>query len=171
MEHILTECESPERETIHTTIEKLWKRKQTKVEWPGWSHGAALGCGLVNFRDKKGRKMPELDRFYRIIRSEADHLTWTLRCARRIDNKDDPDKYPTEDEVKSKLAAALNKRLQIDMILTNVYKFEKNALSTKVVLSTWKGALLDENKLPENWLKADGVLVGIRPRRPRGRNR
>jgi exonuclease III len=171
MEHILTDCQSPERETIQKTAEDLWNQKQQEIEWPGWTYGAALGCGMVNFRDKNGRKLPELDRFYRIIRSEADHLTWTLRCARRIDKKDDPEKHHSEDEVRNKLAAILNKRLQIDIILTNVYKFEKKALSKKTVLGTWKGTLLEEDILPTDWLKANGVLVGIRPRRPRGRNR
>jgi hypothetical protein len=118
---------------------------------------------MINLRDKKGRELPALDRFYRIIRLEADHLTWTLRCAQRIDKKDDPKKHPTEDIVKSKLAAILNKRLQIDIILTNAYKFEKKALSKEVVRKTWKGALLDEETLPVDWLKANGVLVGIRP--------
>jgi exonuclease III len=171
MEHILAECLAPEREIIQKTTEELWRRKQKDIPWPGWTYGAALGCGLTTFRDKKGRKMPELDRFYRILRSESDYLIWVIRCKRRIEDGDDVEKQITELEAHNRLVAALNKRLHVDIALTNIYKFENKALPQDIVLATWKGALLEENTLPKDWLKVDGVLVGIRSRRPPGRNR
>jgi hypothetical protein len=171
MEHILTECQTPERETIQKATEALWRQKQEDIPWPRWTYGAAIGCGLITFRDKKGRKMPKLDRFYRILRSEADYLMWAIRCKRRIEHGDDPEKQITEQEAQNRLVVVLNKRLHVDIALTNKYKLGNKALPQETVLGTWKGALLNENTLPTNWLKVDGVLVGIRSRRPPGRNR
>ena len=36
----------------------------------------------------------------------------------------------------------------------------RRALSKKVVISTWKGTLENEEHLPDDWLKAREVLVG-----------
>ncbi|KAJ7615232.1 hypothetical protein DFH06DRAFT_899681, partial [Mycena polygramma] len=56
----------------------------------------------------------------------------------------------------------VNERLEIDTNLTNKSKYGKqHALSPALVLDTWRGTLLDEGKLPVDWLREPGVLVGI----------
>jgi hypothetical protein len=59
------------------------------------------------------------------------------------------------------IKSALNKRLQNDRTLTNKKKYGNKALPEKLILEMWKNILLRDENLPENWLKASGVLVGI----------
>lgn len=54
----------------------------------------------------------------------------------------------------------MNDRLELDKNMTHP-KYEKQSLSGKLVLSTWKGALLNEARLPDDWLGISGVLVGM----------
>ncbi|KAG1794878.1 uncharacterized protein HD556DRAFT_1367679 [Suillus plorans] len=36
---------------------------------------------------------------------------------------------------------------------------------------TWSGLLLNEDNLPDNWVRQSGVLVSMVPRRPPGRKK
>ncbi len=45
--------------------------------------------------------------------------------------------------------------------MTDKEKFEKKALSKRLVRQTWEGMLRDEETLPEDWTTANGILVGI----------
>lgn len=60
----------------------------------------------------------------------------------------------------------INTRLELDCDMTNE-SLGKRKLKVKVVLKTWKGALREESRLPRNWIKTGGVLVGIGPRHHR----
>ena len=66
----------------------------------------------------------------------------------------------TANEVRSKWLAAVNLRLELDRKMTNP-KYEKKALNKSLVLGTWKGVLKNEQDLPDDWIREDGVLVGI----------
>ncbi|KAJ7919712.1 hypothetical protein B0H13DRAFT_1515080, partial [Mycena leptocephala] len=72
---------------------------------------------------------------------------------------------PSTNEVHSRWLKIINERLEIDKNLTNKLKYGKqHALVPSLVLETWSGTLLDEDELPEDWLREPGVLVGITPK-------
>lgn len=87
----------------------------------------------------------------------------------KFNNKED--KIHSENEIRNRWISTINRRLKFDKILTNILRYGKRALKESLVLRTWSGVLLDEDDLPDNWIKHAGVLVGILPRRPPGRNR
>lgn len=58
-----------------------------------------------------------------------------------------------------------------DRLLTDSMRYGKRATKIDLVLKTWSGLLKDEDNLPDNWIRQTGVLVGMTPRRPPGRNR
>ncbi|KAF8337331.1 uncharacterized protein EI90DRAFT_3042603 [Cantharellus anzutake] len=62
----------------------------------------------------------------------------------------------------------MNEKLSQDRYLTNRKKFHNKALPGWLVLHTWSGDIENEACFPENWLKCNGVLVGI-PDPPRSR--
>lgn len=92
--------------------------------------------------------------------SESVYLIWKLRCERVIQKENTPFSIQ---EVSSRWITTINARLDLDREMTNE-GLGKRRLKTKIVLSTWRGTLNDEDKLPKNWTKLSGVLVGIRLR-------
>ncbi|KAK0448419.1 uncharacterized protein EV420DRAFT_1483435 [Desarmillaria tabescens] len=80
--------------------------------------------------------------------------TSLIQCQRRIQRGDDsPESWHTRDEVRNLWIAAMNRRLTIDRMLVNKYRYGAKALKKVIVLSTrLKGALLDERALPEDWI-------------------
>ncbi|KAF8918527.1 hypothetical protein CPB85DRAFT_1213633, partial [Mucidula mucida] len=63
------------------------------------------------------------------------------------------------EQVKNRWKKMINKRLELDCLMTH-RRFGKKALSKKKVLMTWKGSLKDEHNLPKDWTEVGGVLVG-----------
>ncbi|PBK61109.1 hypothetical protein ARMSODRAFT_840617, partial [Armillaria solidipes] len=58
----------------------------------------------------------------------------------------------------------INQRLTIDRVLVNKHRYGSRVLKKAVVLSTWRGTLLNEKALPaKDWLDQNGVLVGMVP--------
>jgi len=57
---------------------------------------------------------------------------------------------------------AINRALQRDRLLTDKIRFGPLAFNKQMVLNTWRGLLMDEALLPDDWTH-EGVLVGIRP--------
>ncbi|KAJ7610029.1 hypothetical protein DFH06DRAFT_1016813 [Mycena polygramma] len=163
MEHILLECTRPGQKEVWQLAEKLWLLNHT--DWPAVSFGGMLGCGLATFKDENGKNSPPTTRLFRIIMTESMHLIWKLRCDCVIARDGEP---PTLNEIHNKWVAIINERLTIDRALTNRVKFGKqHSLPPSLVLDTWKGSLLDEDKLPKDWLRDPEVLVGIVPMRSR----
>ncbi|KAJ6482425.1 hypothetical protein C8R45DRAFT_1001385 [Mycena sanguinolenta] len=71
---------------------------------------------------------------------------------------------PTVNEVHNRWVRAMNDRLQIDINLTDRKRFGKQyTVAPALVLETWNGTLLQNDELPDDWLKEPGVLVGITP--------
>ncbi|PBK64081.1 hypothetical protein ARMSODRAFT_893490 [Armillaria solidipes] len=124
--------------------------------------------GLV----KNGAKPQGANRAFQILVPETAFLIWKLRCERRIERNDDPERAFNLDEVTGKWKAVMNERLQQDRILTNKERFGPKALEVNTVLETWTGMVHrpEGESLPDNWIKTPGVLVGIGSYR-RGRNR
>ncbi|KAJ7106853.1 hypothetical protein C8R43DRAFT_906013 [Mycena crocata] len=72
----------------------------------------------------------------------------------------------TSAEIKNRWVALLNEKLNIDRALTNRIKFgRQHAVDPQLLLDTWKGSLYKEEELPDNWLRAPEVLVGVVSRR------
>ncbi|KAJ7017589.1 hypothetical protein C8F04DRAFT_889097, partial [Mycena alexandri] len=64
-------------------------------------------------------------------------------------------------EIHNKWLYAINMRLKFDRALTNYAKFGKqNSIKVSLVLQTWSSTLMEEDKLPENWIREPRVLVG-----------
>ena len=126
---------------------------------------------MADFKTEEGATQKGKDRLYRILISESAYLIWKLRCERRISNEDDPEKYHSETEIHNRWVATVNNRLNMDKLMTNKKKYGKKALKAGTVIQTWMGTLHNEENLLDNWLQQSGVLVGIRARRPPGRNR
>ena len=111
------------------------------------------------------------NRLFRIIISESMYLIWIIRCERAITWGNDPTRFHAAYEIHNKWLQAINARLKIDSIQTNKKIFKKKVIDHKIVLKTWKNCLKDNLHETKNWCGKTGVLVGIAPKRPPGRNR
>jgi ribonuclease HI len=161
LDHILLECPSPGQSEVWKLAEQLWTKKESS--WPAVSMGTILGSGLAIFKDDSGKPRPALARLYKILMTESAHVIWKLRCDSVIGREGTP---PSTHEVHNRWVKVMNERLEIDVNLTNKLKYGKqHALSPALVLDTWCGTLLDEDTLPDDWLREPGVLVGITPKR------
>jgi ribonuclease HI len=169
MEHILTECTAPGRKEIWSLANELWhKRSDTNIPE---NYGALLGCCLTTFKKNNGKPDKGLNRLYRIIVSESMYLIWKIRCERTIAWNNDPDKFHTHYEIHNKWLQTINARLKMDSIRTNNKIFKTKTIAQKTVLKTWNNCLMDNLHDTRNWCGKTGVLVGIAPKRPPGRNR
>lgn len=100
LEHILLECTAPGRAIVWDLARQLWD--MTGLQWPALRFGTILGCGLSDFRSTDGVGLPGANRLYRIIIFESAHLIWKLRCERRIEHLDDPERRLSEREVRNR---------------------------------------------------------------------
>jgi len=169
MEHILTECNAPGRKQIWALANELW-RKISESNLPTL-FGSLIGCGLSKFKKQNGKADPGLNRLYRIIVSELMYMIWKIRCERTIAWGNDPTKTHSPHEIHNKWLQAINARLKMDSVQTNTKIFKKKTIKAKTVLKTWKNCLKDNVHETKNWCGKTGVLVGIAPKRPPGRNR
>ena len=169
MEHILTECEAPGRAEIWAVANELW-RKRSPIPIPT-NYGALLGCGLTKFKKKNGKSDDGLNRLFRIIVSESMYMIWKIRCERSITWNNDPTKFHAQHEIHNKWLQTINSRLKTDSLQTNRKIFKKKTIEPKTVLKTWKKCLSENMHYTKNWCGKTGVLVGIKPKRPPGRNR
>jgi hypothetical protein len=170
MEHILLECEeSPAKTIIWQQTEKLWCCRDP--EWPTIKFGAIMGSQAIEFRNSNNKKSKGRTRLFQILVTEAAHLIWKLRCERVIKLENNPDLFHCTTEIHNRWVACINIRLKHDRILADPVRYGKKAIKPDLVLKTWSGVLMDEHNLPDDWIRQTGVLVGIAPRRPPGRNR
>ena len=169
MEHILTECDAPGQRIIWKLAEALWAMKFTG--WPQMKYGIILGGGLANFKTPGGKPDTGKNRLFQVLVSESTFLIWKIRCERRFQRRDDAEMFHSRQEVHNRWVAAINKRLIQDCLSTNKRRYGRKATGMHIVSQTWRGVLHDQRNLPEDWIQQAGVLVGIRPLRPPGRNR
>jgi len=168
MEHILIECKATGQEVIWKLVEELLALRHLCWEPP--SLGTVTGCCLIDYHSSDGKKpLPGANRLYRIIVSESAHLIWHLRCKWRITDEGDPQRIATEEEVRKTWLNIINRRLKLDCLLTNRYRYGRKAICPSLVTQTWWGVLRNQEDLPENWLLNTEVLVGIGGHPP-GRN-
>ena len=169
MEHILTECSAPGREQIWSLANDLWRTRSASA-LPS-TYGALLGCCMSDFKKPSGKPDKGMNRLFRILMSESMYMIWKLRCERTITWGGDPTRYHAPYEIHNKWLQAINARLRMDSVQTNKKIFKKKVLQPKLVLQTWNKCLRDDLHETRNWCGKTGVLVGIAPRRPPGRNR
>ena len=91
---------------------------------------------------------------------EAAALIWQLRNVHVIQRECNEDQIPTLPEIKNHFLFRLNRRMQLDITLTDKRKFGKKAIPKSMVLETWLETI-EINKPPDNWTTIPGVLVGI----------
>ena len=170
MEHILTECRASGQEEVWKAAEELWALRG--LPWVQPRFGTILGCNLANFHsERSNRKLPGANRLYAILISESAHLIWRTRCKWKITNEAALDRLPPAQEMRDTWVKNINRRLQLERLMTDNIKYGKKALKATLVEKTWWGVLRDQESLQEDWLKkGTGVLVGIGDRPP-GRNR
>ncbi|KII84387.1 hypothetical protein PLICRDRAFT_74436, partial [Plicaturopsis crispa FD-325 SS-3] len=156
MEHILTECDAPGQTNVWKLARRLWLRKH--AHWPAPTYGTIMACGLAEFKDNQDSPRPGAARLYRIIMSESAHLIWRIRCERRISREDDPQQYHSKAEIHNRWLHAINTRLTLDRAMTDRKKYGNKALPSQMVLNTWSGTLMNEDALPDDWIRQTGVL-------------
>ncbi|KAJ7017994.1 hypothetical protein C8F04DRAFT_978182 [Mycena alexandri] len=160
LEHILIKCKRPGQAQIWSLAEELWLKKHHT--WPTPTLGLVLGCGLAVFKDDRGKTLPGLQRFYRILISESIFMIWKIRNNCVISRDGEP--LP-ENEIHNKWLYAMNMRLTFDRALTNHAKYGRQiSIKSSLVLQTWSSTLLKEDALPKDWIKQPRVLVGIEPK-------
>ena len=160
LQHILLECNAPERKLIFQLTENLWRLKYN--DWPSLSWGLVLGCNLVRFTTASGQPIPQKDCLFSLLISIAWQTIWNMRVDRRLTN---PGKVISRSEAHNIWLKTVNRTLRRDCILTDQARFGALSINTDMVLKTWSGLLLDEDSLPDNWIHEKGVLVGILPMR------
>ncbi|KAH9915202.1 uncharacterized protein B0H18DRAFT_1087595 [Fomitopsis serialis] len=144
VQHIIFECEATGQALIWSLIRKVWEKKPDGME------------------DQQGPSASRSTRLWRILISEAVHLTWKLRCERVIGHAAEDGWEHQKTTVASKLRYALNHRLALDVESVQK-KYGQFAIKRELVLATWNKVLWDEHALPEDWTKYKGFLVGRMP--------
>ncbi|KAJ7054188.1 hypothetical protein C8F01DRAFT_995694, partial [Mycena amicta] len=118
------------------------------------------------FRDPNGKELKGSSRLYKILLSESVFLIWKIRC--EVVTQDDG--VPKDEaKIHNRWLAIINERLEMDKSLTNQRRFGKiHSIHPCLVLDTWRDTLADETQLPDDWIRQDGVLVGMAPMRSLG---
>jgi hypothetical protein len=160
MEHILLKCNAPGQDLIWQAISQIWEEKTGN--WLRPSYGEILGCASVKITSHNDKINIGQMRLYQILISEGAYLIWILRCKRVIEFENNPNKWPTRNQVLNSLKHRLNLRLRIDCLHTNKARFDRKAIRQSLVKKTWCGTLINKQDLPPDWPRSNGVLVGIR---------
>ncbi|KAJ7615152.1 hypothetical protein DFH06DRAFT_919230, partial [Mycena polygramma] len=156
MEHILVQCDAAGQDAVWKLVSDLWKRRTgARLNKP--LVGEIMACGLIKKGNSPGKTDAGTTRLYRIVISESAHLIWRLRNERVINGKDPP----SETEIQNRWEHSLNIRISLDCLLTNKAKYGSKAIKKSLVLRTWSGILQNEDRLPADWTRETGVLVGI----------
>ncbi|KAJ7721944.1 hypothetical protein DFH07DRAFT_1007291, partial [Mycena maculata] len=147
--HILTKCEARGRKQVWDLASEAWQLKTGQDLSP--TPGEIMACGTIT----KGNTGET--RLYRILVSESAFLIWCLRNARVIGSKGEP----SEREIRNRWLRIVNNRIALDCALTESAKYGHRSLKKSIVCKTWSKVLLDEDRLPDDWMRETGVLVGI----------
>lgn len=156
MEHILTKCESPGQEMVWDLASQLWETKTGSPLRP--TVGEIIACNIIKVKRANGSTDLGATRLRTIVVSESAHLLWKIRNDRVINGREVSNR-----EIRNRWICAINSRLALDCALTDRKKYDSKALNKSIVLQTWRKVLWKEDELPKDWIREDGVLVGIRP--------
>ena len=121
---------------------------------------------LLKVRSENGHVHQGTSCLFLIVMSECAFLIWKLQCTRLLNTTpESPERTISPQEVRNKTLNILNNHLDQDKSLSSKLRYGREALPKDLILNTWSGVIKNENSLPENWLQANRVLVGI-PLRP-----
>ncbi|KAJ7758994.1 hypothetical protein DFH07DRAFT_940193 [Mycena maculata] len=67
----------------------------------------------------------------------------------------------SEREIRNRWLRIVNNRIALDCALTESAKYGHRSLKKSIVCKTWSKVLLDEDRLPDDWMRETRVLVGI----------
>ena len=168
MQHIIFNCEANHCSHAWDIVKELCSLKC--IPWPhSFDITSIMALPLLKVKSENDRIRTGATHLLLIAASECAFLMWKTCCKRLFDdNTETQNKTPAPQEIRHNLITILNERLEHDHILTSWKRYQSRALPGKLVLNTWSGTLLNESSLPEDWLKANGVLVGIAKRPPAG---
>ena len=113
-------------------------------------------------KDRKQEWCLRSKRLMEITIREAATLIWQLRNIYVIQKEGDESQIPTLTEIHSQFLFQLNHHMQLDVTLTNKYKFGRQALPKSMVLDTRLETIELDEPL-DNWTTVPRVLVGIEP--------
>lgn len=159
MDHILTSCTAPGQSAAWCSAAALLRLKGVNI-FP-ISAGHSRGGHAFSALDEEGELRQGPTRLARIILTETAYLIWVLRCERVIGRESRQPDGVTDELVKRRWLAAVNKRLRMDCALTNKARAGRMFVAPDVVMDTWSGVLLNETGLPAAWTDTEGVLVGM----------
>jgi ribonuclease HI len=149
MTHILTQCTAPGQSQIWDLTSELWQLKTKSDLRP--SLGEIMACGIIE------KANTGTSRLFRIVVSESAHLIWKLRNERVIGEKGPA----STREIHNRWIKSINNRIALDCALTDATKYGKKSIRKSVVRKTWCKVLCDEDRLPDDWTRETGVLVGV----------
>ncbi|KAJ6461807.1 hypothetical protein C8R45DRAFT_841905 [Mycena sanguinolenta] len=148
---------APGQQEIWSLSQKLWGLRFTS--WPKLNWGLVLGCGLARFKSSNTGLTRVKNRFFTILVLTALHVIWKLRNERMFETY----REASNSEIHNCFVYTINAALKRDILSSDRLCFGRLAIKKQVVLNTWSGTLLDEDALPDDWIRSKGVLVGIRP--------
>ncbi|KAJ7772612.1 hypothetical protein DFH07DRAFT_733969, partial [Mycena maculata] len=90
------------------------------------------------------------------VYSKSVFLIWSLCNARDIGNKGELSKR----EIRNHWLKIMNNCIALDYVLTDSDKYGHRGLKKTIIWKTWAKVLRDEDRLPEDWMRETGVLVG-----------
>ncbi|KAM5538330.1 hypothetical protein V8D89_007932 [Ganoderma adspersum] len=159
MDHILFECQAPERDLIWKLFKKTWAL--TKRQWHEPSWGTIAGAPLATFCSQKGKRMKEAEDLWTILATESLHLVWKMRCERVIQNDGAPF---TRSEVRNRWYEAIERRLKMERMVVSALPATARSKGKQIerLEETWLPILENANMLPFDWVANCGVLVGIK---------
>jgi hypothetical protein len=160
MNHIIFECPHNQGPKLWAAVRSMSLKKG--VSWPdnmGIYH--IMAAPLIVIKKQDGTIKHGASRFFRMAILECAWQTWKLRCKRILRDVETGEPKISLNEAMNTYKAAMNEKLNQDRNLTNRKKYRNSTLPEWIVLHTWSGTLESELSLPENWLKCNGVLVGI----------
>ncbi|KAI0698301.1 hypothetical protein C8T65DRAFT_581975 [Cerioporus squamosus] len=157
MDHILFECTAPGQAIIWDLVRSAMG---IVVNVPlQLSIGAVIGAPNIELKGENGKLMRGPSRLAKLLITEAAHLVWKLRCERVI-QWEGSNRVHVGEEIRGRLWAAVNRRMQMDVSLVFSRARGKKP-KAKLITDTWRRVLRDADALPEEWTKVPGVLVGM----------
>lgn len=160
MEHILTSCQVSGQDTVWREAERVWNLR-APPDWHKPTIGTIMGSSLARLKDQNGRALEGASRLYSIIVSESAQLIWRNRCKWRITHASDPNKREQPTALTTAWNRQLNRRLHLEALQTNTFRYGRKALSAALVDKTWRSVLHNPEHVQDDWMKTKGDLVGI----------
>ncbi|KAF8912565.1 hypothetical protein CPB85DRAFT_1220060, partial [Mucidula mucida] len=151
MEHILTQCDVPGQREVWDLVSQMWTRKTGRPLQV--NIGDIISCGIQPPNMSRKATTRGEERMRRILISESAHLIWKLRNERVINEKPPSSRR----EIENRFRYTINRRLELDCLLSDKKRFGKKAISKSLVLNTWRDVIPND----DDRTRESGVLVGI----------